>query len=405
MRGIFKQTVTALTLAAMSASLFAVPVKAETTTADEMNALNAEIANRQSTLRELNSKLGTYSNTIKQKEAEANSLSNEMAILDNKVAKLQLDIQSTNLEVDNADDEIRVLDLQIIDETTAVERERTMLAAILRQMQQTNGVSSLELVFSHKNFSDLFDALSRLESVNSDLHSILTEAQQIQADLEAKKTSKEDHLAKLQDLQAQMVKQTGDLQDSMESKQQLLTSTQSSESEYRALVNELKAERSAVDSELFSLQKKFDRQISGSDKGGDTTLLSWPVSNFVLTTLFHDPSYPFRNLFEHSGLDLAIPQGTPVHAAAGGYVAFAKTGSMYGNYIMLVHGNGIATLYAHLSKMLVKADQYVDRGDVIGLSGGKPGVQGSGFSTGPHTHFEVRSDGIPVDPMGYMMSR
>jgi len=99
---------------------------------------------------------------------------------------------------------------------------------------------------------------------------------------------------------------------------------------------------------------------------------------------------------------LPAPVGTPVRAAAGGYVAFNRTGKQYGNYIMIVHPGGVSTVYAHLQRFAVSPDTYVERGDIIGYSGGKPGDRGAGLSTGPHLHFEVRQNGIPVDPMQFL---
>jgi murein DD-endopeptidase MepM/ murein hydrolase activator NlpD len=69
---------------------------------------------------------------------------------------------------------------------------------------------------------------------------------------------------------------------------------------------------------------------------------------------------------------------------------------------MIIHSNGFATLYAHMSRIDVDVDQYVARGQIIGLSGGRPGTAGAGFSTGPHVHFELRKNGIPVDPGPYL---
>lgn len=405
MKGVFKQWIALGTLTAMSAGFLALPVRAEETSTEEINALHDEIAARQARLDQLSSKLNEYTSTIRQKEAQANSLSNELGIIENKVASLELDLETTGLEIDQHESEVQLLDLEINEERLAIDRQRTMLAALLRNMERNDDVSMLELLFGSRDFSELFDTLSRLESIHDDLGTMLEQTQKIEANLESKKSQKEERLASLQDLQSQLTSEQKNLEQQSSSKEVLLSQTESSESQYQELVRQLRQEQSYVDSQLLSLQDKIDQKLDDSDVTGGSSVISWPVSGFIITTRFHDPTYPFRNLFEHSGLDLAVPQGTPIHAAAPGYVAFAKTGSMYGNYVMIVHGNGMATLYAHMSKISVQADQYIARGDVIGLSGGMPGTQGAGFSTGPHLHFEVRSNGIPVDPMGYIVGR
>ena len=379
-------------------SLVSVPIRAEESAAEEVNALTDEITARQARLDELESRMEKYHDVIRQKQAEARSLNNDLAIIDNEVAGLELDIQVIELELDNTEAEVRVLDLQIQSEAKTVQRQREMLATVLRQMQQSDDVGMLEIVFSNNNFSDLFDELSQLEEVNSNLRQILDETKQVKEDMETKKTSKSAKLEMLVALEDDLTSRQEQLEGSISSKEVLLAQTQSSESQYQQLVRELKQEQSYIDSQLQTLQREIDQKIMDSDDyAAGVPIINWPVSNFVITTLFRDPTYPFRNLFEHSGLDLAVPSGTAVRAAAPGYVAFAKTGRMYGNYIMVVHGNGIATLYAHLSQINVKPDDFVGRGDVIGLSGN------TGFSTGPHLHFEVRLDGIPVDPLGYIL--
>lgn len=95
----------------------------------------------------------------------------------------------------------------------------------------------------------------------------------------------------------------------------------------------------------------------------------------------------------HTGVDFAAPMGTPVHAAAGGVVYFAGWWGGYGNVVILDHGGGWATLYAHNSKLAVSAGQSVQAGQVISYSGS------TGLSTGPHVHFEVRKNGVPINPL------
>ncbi|MBV8834436.1 MAG: M23 family metallopeptidase [Acidobacteriaceae bacterium] len=122
----------------------------------------------------------------------------------------------------------------------------------------------------------------------------------------------------------------------------------------------------------------------------------WPIAGIVRSS-FGARSDPFsgEGAF-HTGLDLAAPKGTPVHATADGVVASAGWAGAYGRLVVIDHGNGMETCYAHLSQSLVVPGQTVTRGEVIALSGS------SGRSTGPHLHYEVRLGGAPVNPYKYL---
>jgi murein DD-endopeptidase MepM/ murein hydrolase activator NlpD len=107
---------------------------------------------------------------------------------------------------------------------------------------------------------------------------------------------------------------------------------------------------------------------------------------------------PFTGLYEsHQGMDLAAPKGTPVRATADGIVTGAEFQSGLGNMILIDHGNGITTCYGHLSKIMVTRGRQVKRGDVIGQVGS------TGYSTGPHLHYEVRDHDRPLNPANYII--
>jgi len=130
--------------------------------------------------------------------------------------------------------------------------------------------------------------------------------------------------------------------------------------------------------------------------------LSWPMTRFEITQPFgpstvvlEPPFGPYKHF--HAGIDIAAPLGTPVMAAADGVVvAVGHTAVGYGNYIAIAHGGGIATLYGHLLETDVKVGDRVVRGQLIGLEGS------TGFSTGPHVHFELRVNDQVIDPMPYL---
>lgn len=122
----------------------------------------------------------------------------------------------------------------------------------------------------------------------------------------------------------------------------------------------------------------------------------WPVRGWV-TSRYGSRISPFSGIQKlHEGLDIAAQTGTPVVASADGVVIKAAFSTGYGNMVELSHGYGIRTLYAHNSRLNVKAGQRVHRGDVIAYAGD------SGSSTGPHLHYEVKVNGLPVNPVKYL---
>jgi len=137
------------------------------------------------------------------------------------------------------------------------------------------------------------------------------------------------------------------------------------------------------------VQRPQVRRVSYQEGG-----MRWPLSGFRITTYFGQ-----RGAFQryHTGIDLAAPYGTPIVAAKSGQVQVAGWSSFgYGFHVILDHGGGVETLYAHMSRIAVRPGQWVEAGQVIGYVGS------TGWSTGPHLHFEVRVNGVPRNPLAYL---
>ncbi len=123
----------------------------------------------------------------------------------------------------------------------------------------------------------------------------------------------------------------------------------------------------------------------------------WPTRGWTSSRFGYRAS-PFTGKREfHKGIDISARMGSPVVATADGIVAFSGLDRGYGRTIVLKHGYGLKTRYAHLKKILVKKGQFVKRGEIVGLVGN------SGRSTGPHLHYEVHLNGVPVNPMKYII--
>ncbi|MDA1208562.1 MAG: M23 family metallopeptidase [bacterium] len=161
------------------------------------------------------------------------------------------------------------------------------------------------------------------------------------------------------------------------------------------------AERRLIDmglrgSRSGEYSKEYEFEIDGS--------ISWPVYSRRITAGFREPSYVGVFGVPHKGMDIAVPQGTPVYSAADGVVYTARNGGATGySYVLIGHRGGFATLYGHLSHLSVTKGQDVTRGQMIGLSGGTPGTSGAGgMTTGAHLHLEVIDGGVQVNPLNIL---
>ena len=157
-------------------------------------------------------------------------------------------------------------------------------------------------------------------------------------------------------------------------------------------LSQLQGAASRQETSLQTLIEYFEdkRSLYASTPSG------WPVRGWI-TSAFGNRTSPFTGILTfHEGIDIAAQTGTPVMAPADAVVVKAGFGSRYGNMVELSHGYGIKTVFGHNSRLNVKAGQRIRRGDVISYVGD------SGSSTGPHLHYEVRLNGLPVNPVKYM---
>lgn len=369
---------------------------------EEINQLQAEIQNRKAEIESINARLEEYKDRIAGYKSQSASLQRDVALLENEIAMRELDIAAAQNEIESEELEIQIIDSDIELTDTKLAKERDLLSSMIFELDKhERSGDALQLLVGAKTFDDVFTVAAQLENVNGDLKKALAATQLTKQQLQEVKSERADKLADLAELELTLEKAVDDIEMRRNAKLVLIGQTESSEEEYQALLADLRAEQQGITATIADLQRSIEDRLAKADQSGDTSIISWPLRG-IITTTFYDPTYPFRYLFEHSGLDIAIPQGTPIGSSAPGVVAWVKTGKQYGNYVMIIHANGMSTLYAHMSRMDVKQDEYVTRGQVIGLSGGKPGTQGAGFSTGPHLHFELRKNGIPVDPMDYL---
>lgn len=331
--------------------------------------------------------------------------------LDAAVNKLK-SVQQQRLAVEK---EIVKNEKQLAEAQARLKKREGIFSKRVRDIYINGRLSYLDVVIGAKDFSDFANRLEMLKRIiDADLKLI--------ADIKAERETIEQQRAALEANKQKLValeKEAQEEQAVIEKKKQERQVVLQRAMNDKAAAEEAYAELAAASANIKAMlqQREAERraaaaaaaaaaaqqQSSGGSSGGGgggyvqgTGQLSWPV-NGVITSPFGWRTHPiWGTSILHSGIDIGVDEGTPVHAADGGVVVLSGWISGYGYAVIIDHGNGISTLYGHNSELAVSEGQTVSKGSVIAYAGS------TGNSTGPHVHFEVRQNGEPVDPMGYL---
>jgi len=373
----------------------------------EIKNLNDKISGSKKKIDDIQTKQKEYTDLITQKRSEQGSLSNDLEILNAQIAKTQLEIDASELEIDKTNLEIKKTSLDIQDKDDQIAKEKEHIATMLKLMYKQDQVTALEILLLNNSLADFINQLQYLENTNEEISNSVKNLKDAKDTLEENKRlliAKQEELTKLK---TTLEEQKAALNSQQEDKSFVLEETKQSEKKYQYLLEAARKEQERTSAEISNLEKSVREKLDKLKNNPELnyTGFIWPTGKSYITATFHDPDYPFRRtLGEHSGLDIRASYGTTLRAAANGYVARVKfDGTKNYAYIMIIHGDGLSTVYGHVSGVNVKADDYVTQGQIIGRTGGIPGSPGSGpFCTGAHLHFEVRKNGIPVDPTEYL---
>jgi len=395
-----------------------IPTPLDTGTQQEIDQLNSQIDAKRKAIDDLRRQTGVYERMLLQKQDERTSLQGELQELTLSIQQTENAIALNTTELDELRLQIQKVEKEIAAREREINTYRDELGGLLRQVYAADQVSQLELVINESTFSGFFTRIQNLHALSGAVRESLDSVVEVKRKLDQ---SKEELVARRRELdekrqQLESIEQVLSEQESYKSS--LVEAAQSSEEKYEQLIQELQKQAGSVDAEIESLIKDVNSRLQ--TRGQDLTQvnpgqLSWPVDpSRGITAFFHDPSYPFRHVFEHPAVDIRAYHGTEITAAADGVVAIARKldwvkdsdGRILWpayNFITIVHGSNISTVYGHLSAAYVTEGQIVRRGEAIGKTGATPGTAGAGrLTTGPHLHFEVRISGIPVDPLSYL---
>jgi murein DD-endopeptidase MepM/ murein hydrolase activator NlpD len=341
---------------------------------------------------------------VKQSLADAQEKAKRtLALIGDLNAKIEVQkraIVNTQAKLDATQRQIRFTEAEIKRHEAHMDVRRSLLDQRVRSMDKHGDVNYLELVVSSKNFNQLVDRMVVMQDiVRSDqllIDNLKGERDQLESlrlKLDLQRREQGALLRQQQDQEAQ-------LQSILTAQQAALAFYASLEAQFEQQRTELEAEKARFDALVVQLQHQYDSQARGL--GGGSGRFGWPergpiTQGFGCSDLLgepYDPNCPTRHF--HTGLDIGAPGGTTIVAADTGVVSYAGWGGGYGNVMILTHGNGYSTLYGHMSGFAVASGEGVNRGQPIGYEGS------TGYSTGPHLHFEVRINGAYQNPLSYL---
>ncbi len=374
-----------------------------------IDQIDREIFIKKQRMDALQKQITDYELKVRTTQKQAASLQSRIGFLENRIDQAELAVTKTELAIQETNEDIAKTEADIVQRRKMIGQKRGEIAQMLRLLQSEQNRSLLEMFLQEGGLPEYFAKKSQLSVLQERTQQKLTQVQAFKNQLEQERIEQQKKRERLETLQAQLLDQKDSLSDEQSLKTRILKDTKNSEAKYLSLKAQLQAQEAANDAEIKRLanvlrDKILKAGLANKLEGLSGGKLSWPVDPARgISAYFNDPSYPFRDIFEHPAIDIRVSQGTPIKAAASGYVGRARNGGLGYSYIMLVHGDDLATVYGHVSAIYVREGDVVARGQVIGLSGGKPGTPGAGpLTTGAHLHFETRLGGIPQNPLNYL---
>ena len=326
-------------------------------------------------------------------EAESAALSSELNTVLAEMTQTEADIAAKQKEVEIATDELTQAKIE-------EQNQYFRMKQRIKYMYENGNENFLEMIFQATDLADFINRVEYVQQITEADRQTLVEYQDVVEERQQKEEALQEEEANLRVLQESLISKQADLQVMLNNKNVQIAGLESeinrliAEAEEAARVKreaeEAAAAAAAAARERAAAQNNSQSTPSAPVISGNGQL-SHPAPGSRVSSEF-GPRWGTM----HNGIDFAAPIGTPTYAAAAGVVTVARYSSSAGNYVVINHGNGLVTKYMHFSAIHVGEGQSVERGQNIGAIGN------TGYSTGPHLHFQVEVNGQPRNPREFL---
>jgi murein DD-endopeptidase MepM/ murein hydrolase activator NlpD len=335
--------------------------------------------------------------------AQINAIDALIASLKRQIAAQQALIDQTQKAIDDLSAKIRFGEAALIQLKAHVSVREQILDQRLRYIDSHGSVNYVQLVLTSSSINQLLNRMVGAQQVAASDKRLLNELQQEHSQIAQANSDLEAQRVQVSALLQQQKATKADMEKNLAAQKAAIDAEQKLQVLLQAKYDQVQQERAAIDAQVAKLAQEYDKQAIAA--GGGNGVFEWPIpscgyncitqgfgcSSFYLEV--YDPSCPWPHKI-HTGIDIAAPYGTTIVAADTGVEYLYPNSVGYGNLLVIIHGNGYSTYYGHLSGYAPgsRTGNVVARGDGVALEGS------TGWSTGPHLHFEIRQNGVYKNP-------
>lgn len=314
--------------------------------------------------------------------------------LDEKIEKSQTELNELNIKTEQLQNSIEKIEkeLKILEEK--YNKQEEILSQRLITMYESGDTNYLDVILSSRSVSDFLSNYFLITELTNYDTELLEEIGQKKDQIELTKKKLDNDREQLVTIKQNQTKTAKILENTKIVRENYIAKLSEQEKDIQSKIDEYNARFNEINQEILELAKEgLETQYIGGE-------MAWPVPGYTRITskygMRYHPILHYTKL--HTGMDIGAPMGANFIAANDGIVTKASFNTAYGNMVIIDHGGGISTLYAHGSEILVTVGQVVKRGEPVLKVGS------TGYSTGAHAHFEVRINGVVTDPMPYVTS-
>jgi murein DD-endopeptidase MepM/ murein hydrolase activator NlpD len=347
-----------------------------------------DVSNEQKKLQNIQYELADQKQKLKQTRVEEQKALSSLSVIKRNLKRAKKSLNEANDKVNYNQSKIAELKIDLAAAQSQIQEENRDLRLRIKEVYKSGSGSFLDLLFASRSMSDFINRtyyFGRL--LGRDIELIGKIRQQ---------------LASIKDSRVQLESANREIKDSLRSivaeKQDIARESAEESRNYQFLKGRRQEyERRVRELEASSLEiEKFVRS-RGKTSAVSTGKFAWPMIGRITSPFGYRRNPLWGGLSLHTGIDIAGPYGKPISCADSGEVIYSGWWDGYGKAVVIDHGRGYTTVYGHMSRIYAQVGQKVTKGESIGLVGS------TGFSTGPHLHFEIRVNGRPVDPRPYLL--